>query len=121
MDKFFRQYLNKLTSVITGMPTDAIQDLALALQSARRENRQVFLCGNGGSAANAMHIANDLLFGIAKDGNGIRAHAISANQSVITCLANDVSYDEIFSIQLGAYGQPGDILIVLSGSGNSKN
>jgi D-sedoheptulose 7-phosphate isomerase len=121
MEQFFRRYLDKLTALTTGMNTDNIQHLAQALQCARQEKKQVFLCGNGGSAANAMHIANDLIYGISKDTNGICAHALSANQAVMTCLANDVSYDEIFSLQLGVHGKPGDILIALSGSGNSMN
>lgn len=121
MDNFVREYLNKLTSLIDNLRTESIQNLALELRLAWQENRQVFICGNGGSAANAMHIANDLLYGIAKDTRGIRAHALSASQPIMTCLANDVSYEAIFSGQLSVYGQPGDILIVLSGSGNSMN
>jgi D-sedoheptulose 7-phosphate isomerase len=69
-----------------------------------------------------LHLANDFLFGIAKNqGFGIRAKALPANQSVVTCLANDLSYDDIFSHQLELFGDSGDILIALSGSGNSKN
>ena len=83
--------------------------------------RQVFLCGNGGSAANAMHIANDLLYGIAIGGTGIRVTALPSNTSVLTCLANDLGYDEIFSHQLRVHGTRGDVLVVLSGSGNSAN
>jgi D-sedoheptulose 7-phosphate isomerase len=85
--------------------------------------RQVFLCGNGGSAANAIHIANDLFYGAAKNTGkpGIASHALTANQAIVLCLANDFSYEEIFAEQLRAQGRPGDILIALSGSGNSEN
>ncbi len=121
MENLYRTYLKRLTSLIEVMPIGAIQHLALQLQIAWLKNQQVFLCGNGGSAANALHIANDLLYGIATDTKGIRAHALSASQPIITCLANDVAYEEIFSKQLGVYGQSGDILIALSGSGNSMN
>jgi D-sedoheptulose 7-phosphate isomerase len=87
-----------------------------------REQRQVFLCGNGGSAGNAMHLANDLVYGIAKDhGLGLRALALPSNSSVVTCLANDIGYDRIFSAQLAVQARAGDLLIVLSGSGNSPN
>ena len=87
-----------------------------------REERCLYLCGNGGSAGNAVHLANDLVYGIAKgDGLGMRAHALSANTSVLTCLANDLDYSEIFSAQLKVFGRRGDILIALSGSGNSAN
>jgi len=82
----------------------------------------VFICGNGGSAANAVHLANDFLYGIDKPaGRGLRVIALPANTAVMTCLANDVSYAEVFSQQLMALAQPGDLLIALSGSGNSPN
>ena len=65
---------------------------------AGSDGRQVFICGNGGSAANAMHLANDFLYGISKRlGSGIRVSALSANPSVLTCLANDCGYEAIFS------------------------
>lgn len=96
--------------------------MAEELQECWRTGRQVFLCGNGGSAGNAIHLANDLLYGISKTrGSGLRVHALPANASVITCLANDVGYEEIFSCQLAVHAAAGDVLIVLSGSGNSPN
>ncbi len=96
--------------------------LAEELHDCWRNGRQVFICGNGGSAGNAMHLANDFLYGISKTrGSGLRVNALPANSSVLTCLANDEGYDEIFSLQLAVQGRPGDVLIVLSGSGNSPN
>jgi D-sedoheptulose 7-phosphate isomerase len=87
-----------------------------------RNRRQVFLCGNGGSAGNAIHLANDFLYGISKQaGSGLRVNALSANAAVVTCLANDEGYDTIFATQLAVQASPGDILVVLSGSGNSPN
>lgn len=92
------------------------------LQVCWRENRQVFLCGNGGSAANAIHLANDLLYGVDKvAGQGLRVTALPANAAVLTCLANDVAYEDIFAQQLSVLAQPGDVLIAFSGSGNSPN
>ncbi len=92
------------------------------LQLCWRENRQVFLCGNGGSAANAIHLANDLLYGVDKvAGRGLRVTALPANSAVLTCLANDVAYEDIFAQQLTVLAQPGDVLIAFSGSGNSPN
>ncbi len=92
------------------------------LLRAWREGRQVFLCGNGGSAANAIHLANDLLYGVDKQsGRGLRVTALPANASVLTCLANDVSYADVFAQQLTVLAQPGDVLIALSGSGSSPN
>jgi len=88
-----------------------------------RTGRQVFLCGNGGSAANAIHIANDLFYGAAKNTGkpGVASHALTANAAIVLCLANDFCYEEIFAEQLRAQARPGDILIALSGSGNSEN
>ena len=81
-----------------------------------------FLGSNGGSAGNAIHLANDYLYGIAKEtGKGLRVQALPANSAVMTCLANDVGYDSIFSEQLAVLGQSGDLIICLSGSGNSPN
>jgi D-sedoheptulose 7-phosphate isomerase len=93
------------------------------LLEAWETGHQVFICGNGGSAANAIHIANDLFYGAAKNTGkpGIASHALTANQAIVLCIANDLSYEEIFSEQLRAQGRTGDILIVLSGSGNSEN
>jgi D-sedoheptulose 7-phosphate isomerase len=96
--------------------------LAEDLRACWQAGRQAFICGNGGSAGNAIHLANDFLYGIAKGkGPGMRVHALPANPSVLTCLANDVGYDSIFSMQLAAQAEKGDVLIALSGSGNSPN
>lgn len=80
-----------------------------------RTAKRVFLCGNGGSAANAVHIANDLI------SVGIRAHALTADVATLTAIANDYSYAEIFSRQLKVLAEHGDLLVVLSGSGRSPN
>ena len=100
-------------------------DVVLLVETLRRcwrENRQVFLCGNGGSAANAIHLANDFLYGIDQaSGRGLRVTALPANAAVLTCLANDIAYEDIFAQQLSVLANPGDVLIALSGSGNSPN
>jgi D-sedoheptulose 7-phosphate isomerase len=67
-------------------------------------------------------LANDFLYGIAKrPGGGLRVNALSSNASVITCLANDIGYDRVFAEQLSVMANPNDLLLVLSGSGNSPN
>lgn len=96
--------------------------LVQTLQRCWRENRQVFLCGNGGSAANAIHLANDFLYGVDKaTGKGLRVTALPANPAVLTCLANDIAYEDVFAQQLTVLAQPGDMLLAFSGSGNSPN
>ena len=121
-----KSYLCALNNSFTAENIDYISRLSLALLSCWRSGRKVFLCGNGGSAANAIHISNDLHYGVAACGNvnktrGIRTEALTANEAIITCLGNDIGYENIFSHQLEVKGEKGDLLIVLSGSGNSKN
>jgi len=99
-----------------------IPHLVNEIKKTKKNSKTIYICGNGGSAANAMHIANDLIYGAGtKSGKGFNIEALSSNSSVITCLANDTGYENIFSEQLRVKGKKGDILIVLSGSGNSKN
>jgi D-sedoheptulose 7-phosphate isomerase len=116
------QYLEKMASAFTEDADAATRKLALQIDKVRTNKARVFLCGNGGSAANANHWANDLIYGAAKGGRGgVRAHSLSANTSVLRCLANDTGYENIFSGQIEVLASPGDILVVLSGSGNSPN
>jgi D-sedoheptulose 7-phosphate isomerase len=116
------RYLEKMALAFTSDADAACRKLALQIDKVRTEKGSVFLCGNGGSAANANHWANDLIYGAAKGGRGgVRAHSLSANTSVLMCLANDTGYENIFSGQLEVLASPGDILLTLSGSGNSPN
>lgn len=122
MNEFFSGYADRLTDVLASSDWSGVTCLAKDMHAAWEAGRQVFFCGNGGSAGNAVHLANDFIYGVAKrTGGGIRASALSANSAVITCLANDVGYDRIYCEQLAVQGREGDILIVLSGSGNSPN
>ena len=115
-------YSRRLQAVLAGADWSGVYSLSLAMFTAWQLGRRVFLCGNGGSAGNAIHLANDFLYGTAKKtGGGLKAIALSANAAVVTCLANDVGYDSIFSEQLAVHAEKGDLLIVLSGSGNSGN
>jgi D-sedoheptulose 7-phosphate isomerase len=115
-------YARRLAEALASQDWAIVDGLSIDLAAARREKRQVFICGNGGSAATAMHWANDLLYGVNKLGHGmLRVNALPANSSVLTCLANDISYAEVFSTQLQALASTGDLLVVISGSGNSPN
>jgi len=115
-------YSQRLQAVLQATDWSGVARLAGELRDCWRTGRQVFLCGNGGSAGNAIHLANDFLYGISKTyGSGLRVNALSANASVLTCLANDCGYDQIFSMQLAVQADKGDVLIALSGSGNSPN
>ncbi|HBK42801.1 MULTISPECIES: SIS domain-containing protein [unclassified Polynucleobacter] len=122
MPTLFKDYANRLSAVLNSYPWENIAPLAQEVERRWKEGRQVFLCGNGGSAGNAIHLANDYLYGIAKEtGKGLKVQALTSNPAVMTCLANDVGYDVIFSEQLAVLGQAGDLIICLSGSGNSPN
>jgi D-sedoheptulose 7-phosphate isomerase len=119
---FFNDYARRLQGVLSGADWSGVGRLAQAMHRCWQEGRSVFWCGNGGSAGNAIHLVNDYLYGAAKDrGRGMKAYALSANPAVLTCLANDLGYDRIFSEQLAVLGEAGDVLVVLSGSGNSPN
>jgi len=121
-EAFFARYADRVSGVLQSLDFSAIEALGRDIYEAYEAGRFVFICGNGGSAGNAIHLANDFLYGISKKfGSGIRVHALPANPAVLTCLANDVGYDAIFSMQLAVQAAKGDVLIVLSGSGNSPN
>lgn len=118
----FIDYAARLQSMLQSSDWSGVERLAEELAGCWRDGRQVFICGNGGSAGNAIHLANDFLYGISKTiGSGLRVSALPANSSVLTCLANDLGYDSIFSAELAVQGRRDDVLIALSGSGNSPN
>jgi len=121
-----KSYLSNLSSCFSYEVFEDIDELAQDLKEAWIWGRNVYICGNGGSAANAVHLANDLHYGIGACGPGerlpgIRVEALPANTGIITCLANDTGYEKIFSHQLEVKAKEKDLLIVLSGSGNSPN
>ena len=119
-------YLNQLITCYTPSILEEVKKLTDQLYEAWTNRRQVFICGNGGSAANALHMANDFHYGIGACGPGpqlpgLRVEALPANIGILTCLANDTGYENIFSHQLNVKANSGDLLLVLSGSGNSPN
>ena len=115
-------YLDRLHCAVGGVTAESLELLHSDLLRCWDSGHRIYLCGNGGSAGNAIHLANDFIFGAGRErGIGLRAEALPANQSIVTCLANDIGYDEIFAEQLRVKGDPGDMLIALSGSGNSPN
>jgi D-sedoheptulose 7-phosphate isomerase len=120
--KHFANYSKRLSATLDTLDWSQVERLAVDLLDCWKTGGQVFLAGNGGSAGNANHLANDLLYPISKvKGSGIRAHALSANPSVLTCLSNDEGYENVYAHQLAVLGRQGDLLIVFSGSGNSSN
>jgi len=84
-------------------------------------NGKILSCGNGGSAGDAQHFSAELLNRFEKERPGLPAMALTTDSSTITAIANDYSFEEIFSKQVSALGQPGDVLLAISTSGNSAN
>lgn len=121
MKQQIESYIRNLHQTLTTHNWGKVEHLAERLLDAVEKRQQVFICGNGGSAGNAMHLANDFIYGIAPGQQTMRIEALPANQSVLTCLGNDIGYENIYSYQLKIKGQSDDVLIVLSGSGNSPN
>lgn len=99
----------------------AIEQAALAIVQAFREGKRVYLCGNGGSAADAQHIAAEFTGRFYKDRKALPAEALHANSSYLTSVANDYGFEQVYSRMIEGTGQPGDVLIGLSTSGNSPN
>ncbi len=99
----------------------SIQEAIALLSHALKVRLPVLVCGNGGSAADAQHIAGEMVGKFLAERKALNVRALSTDTSVITAWANDVSYDTVFSRQVEAYGQPGGVLWAISTSGNSKN
>ncbi|MGQ9681274.1 MAG: D-sedoheptulose-7-phosphate isomerase [Anaerolineae bacterium] len=117
-----QRYLKELTEVLQHLPLAEIERLVDLLHDARLDGRQILLLGNGGSAATASHFACDLAKNTIADGlPNYRALALTDNVPLLTAWANDSSYENVFCGQLACLLRPGDVVIGISGSGNSPN
>ena len=92
-----------------------------AMVNSLLNNGKILSCGNGGSAGDAQHFSAELLNRFEKERPGLPAMALTTDSSTLTAIANDYSYEEIFSKQVSALGQAGDVLLAISTSGNSAN
>ena len=118
-----RDYLNKVSELLNELPEQSDRFIE-TLYKAFEEGRTVFLAGNGGSAANASHFGQDLAKGTLASmaaKKRFRVIPLTDNIGFITALANDEGYESIFEQQLRNLAQPGDLLVAISGSGNSPN
>lgn len=98
-----------------------IERAAGMMIDALLNNRKILTCGNGGSAADAQHFSSELLNRFERERPGLPSMALTTDSSTLTAIANDYAYEEIFSKQVRALGQEGDILLAISTSGNSAN
>ena len=122
MNHWISDYVRTQKSALDSIPPDAVAQIIEKLRTAAQEDRQVFVFGNGGSAANASHFATDLGKGASdKIGKPFRVLSLNDNVSWLTALGNDYAYEDVFVRQLHNYAKPGDIAISLSVSGNSPN
>ena len=120
--KYFSDYSANLIAALELVEDDSISRLESDLIDLWNRGGKLFICGNGGSGGNAIHLANDFIFGAGyPHKHGLKVEALTANSAVLTCLANDMGYEKVFSYQLEAKADKGDLLLVLSGSGNSPN
>ena len=122
---FAGDYLEGLKKCLDVLSREELAEVIDRLEEAYREGRQVFIIGNGGSAATASHLASDWGKNILPDkdkaAKRLRVTALTDNVSWITALANDLGYEHIFSEQLKNLVNKGDLVIAISGSGNSPN
>ena len=120
--EFIRGYLAELDATLRALPQGQVADLIDAIRDVRERDGQIFVVGNGGSAATASHFAVDLGKG-ASLGAERRFRVLSLTDNVpwITALGNDLSYEDVFVEQLRNYARAGDLLLAFSGSGNSEN
>lgn len=98
-----------------------IIDVTKTLAKAIKLKKNIFWCGNGGSAADSQHLAAEFLGRFTKNRAPLNSIALTTDTSTLTCIANDFSFDDIFSRQIDAIGNKNDVLIAISTSGNSKN
>ena len=125
MDQLIEQRLHDHLVVLRAlMASDLPQKLeqcAEYIEKALSEGHKVMFCGNGGSAADSQHLAAEFVGRFQKERKGLPAVALTVDTSILTAVANDYGYDTVFSRQVQALGEPGDVLIGISTSGNSKN
>ncbi len=121
-ERFF-QSLDELKSVLDSLSPmyDEIKWVAQTIVKSLKGEGKLMVCGNGGSAADAQHMAAELVNRFLRERCPLPAIALTTDSSVVTSIANDYSYDEVFSKQVRALGKPSDVLIGISTSGNSKN
>lgn len=122
MQNFITEYLNGQKKALDSISPEAVNQLISIFKDAWQADKQIFVFGNGGSAANASHFVTDLGKG-ASDKLPKRFRCVSLNDNIawLTALGNDYAYDEVYVGQLRNYAQPGDIILTMSVSGNSPN
>ncbi|WP_128548397.1 D-sedoheptulose-7-phosphate isomerase [Larkinella soli] len=122
MQTYFEQYLVHHHAALDSIPVEQVERIADLMKQCWQEDRQFFVFGNGGSAANASHFITDLGKGASdKLGKRFRCLSLNDNTAWLTALGNDYAYEDVFSGQLQNYARPGDMVLTMSVSGSSPN
>src|SRR5436190_22481939 len=122
MNSWISEYIKAQKAALDSIPVQAVTQILEKLRAALKEDRQIFVFGNGGSAANSSHFVTDLGKGAAdKIGRRFRCLSLNDNVSWMTALGNDYAYEDVFVRQLINYAKAGDVVLVMSVSGNSPN
>ncbi len=120
--EFLKNYTADCSARVMNTDFDALAKIADVILATKKTGARIYTAGNGGSAATASHLCNDLAKGCRVwERTGFRAECLADSLPVVTCLANDFSYDDIFRIQLETKANKGDVFVCFSGSGNSGN
>lgn len=119
---FFAAYRDQLARAAASVSADGLHRAQEVLAGAVARDATIFACGNGGSAAIANHLVCDHSRGVSADtGLKPKVHSLSSNIEILTAIANDVAYAEVFAHQLALAARPGDVLVTISSSGDSEN
>lgn len=121
LSEYLSQSASVLQSAANAWGQPMVDAAVVTITGALRAGRPLLLCGNGGSASDAMHITGELVGRFLRERKALNAICLSSNAAVLTAWANDYSYETVFSRQVEAYGQPGAVLLGISTSGTSKN
>ncbi|MBN1870816.1 MAG: SIS domain-containing protein [Candidatus Omnitrophica bacterium] len=119
---YFRSYCDYLKRLISQIDMESVERVVECFSKARQENKTIYFAGNGGSAATASHFAQDMNeIGRKIRGKGFRTQSINDSVAALTAISNDYSYDNVFAMQIQYNFDEGDVLVVISASGNSPN
>jgi len=122
MKNYYLDYFERLNETLTKIKIDELEKLEEIIFDAYKDNKTIFVIGNGGSASAATHWACDFSKGTRVEGKKpLRCISLTDNIAIMTAISNDISYEDLFVEQLKVFFSPGDILIGISASGNSEN
>jgi D-sedoheptulose 7-phosphate isomerase len=115
----FAEHLDVVRQLQNQVPV--LQTIAVAMAASLRAGSKILWCGNGGSASDSQHLAAEIVGRFRRERRALPSMALTTDTSILTAVANDYGYDEVFSRQVEAHGNPGDLLVGISTSGNSRN